>query len=398
MSMIDVRFDGVSKRYRIREGPRWTGGARDFWAVKDVAFEVPHGETLGIIGRNGAGKSTLLKLLSRITAPTSGTITLTGRLAALIEVGSGFHPELTGRENLFLSGAVLGMRRAEIAAKLDRIIEFAGVGPFIDTPVKWYSSGMYVRLGFSVAAHLDADVLLVDEVLAVGDAAFQAQCVERIGDLRRDGTTMIFISHDLASVERLCDRVMLMRDGRVAASGTPADVVREYQRQVEDDAVRAVADAGPAQSPSHARIVDVRFFDERGGEAVTARTGGPLRARVDLDVIAAMPDATVEVFYYSRDGRVLHCQQTTALSGGQLTLERGSRALEFFTPELGLQPGIYAIGAAVRERLGSGAVDWWYGSRFLHVEPGKSVRGHFYGAHEWRWSDARQAERRPLDV
>ena len=167
-----------------------------------MSFDVGRGETLGIIGHNGAGKSTILKLLSRITAPTRGTITLEGRVAALIEVGSGFHPELSGRENVFLSGSVLGMRRREIAAKLDRIVEFAGVGPFIDMPVKWYSSGMYVRLGFAVAAHLEADILLVDEVLAVGDAAFQIRSFERIGELRREGATLIFISHDLSAIEK----------------------------------------------------------------------------------------------------------------------------------------------------------------------------------------------------
>jgi ABC-type polysaccharide/polyol phosphate transport system ATPase subunit len=399
MSMIDVRFDQVSKRYRLREsGPWGRVRKRDFWAVKDITLDVPHGETLGLIGHNGAGKSTLLKLLSRITAPTTGTITLNGRLAALIEVGSGFHPELSGRENLFLSGSMLGMRRSEIAAKLDRIIAFSGVGSFIDTPVKWYSSGMYVRLGFSVAAHLDADVLLVDEVLAVGDAAFQAQCFERIGDLRRAGTTMIFISHDLASVGRLCDRVALMRHGQVIASGNAAEVIKEYQRQVETAAVREVADASAGTHAAPARILDVRFLDEGGCDVPSTATGGRLRARVDVEVTARVPDATIEVFYYSRDGRTLHCQHSTALSGEAVALEPGRRSVEFTCAEFGLQPGVYAIGAAVRERLGPGAIDWWYGTRFLYVDSGKSVRGYFYAPHEWRWVDADEAERRPADV
>jgi lipopolysaccharide transport system ATP-binding protein len=231
--MIDIRLDGVSKRYRIQhdmEGPghplarklrRLLRRPSEFWAVRDVGFEVEHGEALGIIGHNGAGKSTMLKLLSSITAPTKGEIEIRGRLAALIEVGSGFHPELTGRENVFLNGSILGMRRAEIARKLDRIVEFAGVEEFVDTPVKRFSSGMYVRLGFSIAAHLDPDILLLDEVLAVGDAAFQERCLQRIDELRRAGTTIIFISHDLGAVERLCRRVILMDHGRVAAEGRP---------------------------------------------------------------------------------------------------------------------------------------------------------------------------------
>jgi lipopolysaccharide transport system ATP-binding protein len=171
--MIDLSVRGVSKQYRVRDGG--VRAARDFWALRGVSFDVQRGEALGVIGPNGAGKSTLLKLLAGITAPTAGEIVMRGRLSALIEVGSGFHPELTGRENVYLNGAILGMRRREIAAKFDRIIEFAGVGPFVDMPVKWYSSGMFVRLGFSIAAHLDPDILLVDEVLAVGDAMFQQQ-------------------------------------------------------------------------------------------------------------------------------------------------------------------------------------------------------------------------------
>jgi ABC-type polysaccharide/polyol phosphate transport system ATPase subunit len=398
--MIDIRFDGVSKRYRIRR-PTAPGEAPvrgDFWAIRDVSFEVPHGETLGIIGPNGAGKSTILKLLSRITTPTEGTITLSGRVAALIEVGSGFHPELTGRENVFLSGSILGMKRREIAAKLDRIVEFSGVGAFIDVPVKWYSSGMYVRLGFSIAAHLEADILLVDEVLAVGDAAFQSQCYERIGELRRSGTTMLFISHDLASIDRLCDRVLLMGNGAIAATGSPRDVIRAYEKLIDDSSPGRLADAAHVAAAGAARIADVTFHDGRGEEIAGTRTGGPLCARVEIDVAEPVVDAVVEVFYYSRDGRTLLCQQTTALGGRMLSLWQGRRSLEFTCDELGLQPGVYAVGACVREAASAAALDWWYGTRQLIVEPGKNVRGYFYTPHTWRWADVAERQRHSADV
>jgi ABC-type polysaccharide/polyol phosphate transport system ATPase subunit len=394
--MVAVRFDAVAKRYRLRRP-----GAReyeDFWALRDVSFDVARGETLGIIGHNGAGKSTILKLLSRITAPTRGTITLDGRVAALIEIGSGFHPELSGRENVFLSGAVLGMRRREIAAKLDRIVDFAGVGPFIDMPVKWYSSGMYVRLGFAVAAHLDADILLIDEVLGVGDAAFQVRSFERIDQLRRDGATLIFISHDLSTVERLCDRVVLMNRGRLAGAGSAAEMVAQYQTLVNDSFAAAAADAS-APVTGGARIANVTFHDQAGTEVPGARTGGPLIAAVDIDVTSAIDDAIVELFYYSRDGRTLHCQQSTAVSGGLIPLHPGRRRIEFVCDSIGLQPGIYAVGASIRQWQGSAAIDWSYGTRMLYVEPGKAMRGYFFAPHEWRWADAAaEAERHPADV
>jgi ABC-type polysaccharide/polyol phosphate transport system ATPase subunit len=397
MAMPAITFDRVSKKYRLRNAA--ADGQGDFWAVKDVSFDVPRGETLGIIGHNGAGKSTLLKLLSRITAPTAGLISLDGRLAALIEVGSGFHPELTGRENVFLSGAVLGMRRKEIARKLDRIVEFSGVGSFIDVPVKWYSSGMYVRLGFSVAAHLEADILLVDEVLAVGDAAFQLRCYERIRELRREGTTLLFISHDLASIARLCDRVVLMSHGRVAAAGSPADVIGQYQQLVTNSFASDTADAHPAAGAGSARIRNVTFRDEHGLEVSGTSTGAWLTASVDIDVATPVADAVLEVFYYSRDGRTLHCQQSTAVSGDVVDLRPGRRRIEFLCPEIGLQPGVYSIGASIRSRFGTGAIDWWYGTTLLYVEPGKSVRGYFYSPHDWRWADVGvEAEHHPADV
>ena len=392
--MIDVRFDRISKRYRVRHGAGASGSrlsrllgnarAQDFWAVRDVSFEVGHGEALGIIGHNGAGKSTLLKLLSRITAPTEGEITLNGRVAALIEVGSGFHPELSGRDNVYLSGSILGMRRREIQQKFDRIVEFSGVGAFIDTPVKWYSSGMYVRLGFAIAAHLDPDILLVDEVLAVGDAAFQIQCHERLNELRRAGTTMLFISHDLGSVEKLCDRVVLMQKGRLAASGSPHEIVEDYQRMASVSDIAALADAHETHPEPAARVTSITFHDEQGDEVRGARTGGPLIARVGLDAVSPVRDAVVEVFYYSRDGKTLHCQHSTALAGGTLDLPPGPGGIEFISPEVGLQPGVYAVGATIRERHGAGTLDWFYGRTLLYVEPGKYVRGYFYTPHEWR--------------
>src|SRR6266436_9573749 len=237
--MIDIKFDNVSKKYKLRangdEPRRWyrrglMQRSSNMWALRNVSFQVREGEALGIVGHNGAGKTTILKLLSSITAPTNGEITIRGRLAALVEVSSGFHPELTGMENIYLHGAMLGMRRSEIRRKLESIVEFSGVGRYIDVPVKRYSSGMYVRLGFAIAAHLDPDILLLDEVLAVGDAAFQAKCLERIAELRKSGRTIVFISHDLAAVYRLCDRAILLSHGCVLSDGAPRQVIDEYQQ------------------------------------------------------------------------------------------------------------------------------------------------------------------------
>src|SRR5436190_3256672 len=197
----------------------------DFWALKDINFEVKQGDTLGIIGRNGAGKSTLLKILSRITEPTTGKILLRGRVASLLEVGTGFHPELSGRENIFLNGAILGMSRAEIKRKFDEIVDFSGVEKFLDTPVKRYSSGMYVRLAFAVAAHLDPEILLVDEVLAVGDQAFQKKCLGRMGEIAAGGRTVLLVSHNLPMLTNLCTRAVWLNQGRVQECGSPNEII-----------------------------------------------------------------------------------------------------------------------------------------------------------------------------
>ncbi|HEX2256963.1 MAG TPA: ABC transporter ATP-binding protein [Afifellaceae bacterium] len=241
-----IRIDRLSKRYRLgelghhgtlgerlaalfrRRGNGNVGGADELWALKDVSFEVEPGEVVGIIGRNGAGKSTLLKILSRITEPTTGTVELRGRVSSLLEVGTGFHPELTGRENVYLNGSILGMRKAEIDRKFDAIVDFAGVERFLDTPVKRYSSGMQVRLAFAVAAHLEPEILIVDEVLAVGDAEFQRKCLGKMGEVAGGGRTVLFVSHNMAAVRQLCERVVVVDKGKIQLDGEPEATINAY--------------------------------------------------------------------------------------------------------------------------------------------------------------------------
>jgi lipopolysaccharide transport system ATP-binding protein len=219
---------GLPARLLGRFGGNGRSKPETFWALKNVSFEVKKGEVVGIIGPNGAGKSTLFKILNRITEPTSGGADIYGRVGALLEVGTGFHPELTGRENVFMNGAILGMRRNEIRNKFDEIVSFAGVDRFLDTPVKRYSSGMYVRLAFAVAAHLEAQILLVDEVLAVGDAEFQKKCLGKMHDVSRDGKTVVFVSHAMNAISRLCPRALWLQEGRVMADGAATEVIARY--------------------------------------------------------------------------------------------------------------------------------------------------------------------------
>jgi ABC-type polysaccharide/polyol phosphate transport system ATPase subunit len=397
--MIDLKFDRVSKSYRIRRESRAEAGGQSFrrrlkdvwrrserfFAVRDMSFEVERGEALGIIGPNGAGKSTILKLLSSITAPTSGEITIDGRLSALIEVGSGFHPELTGRENIYLSGSILGMRRREITERIDSIIDFAGVRQFIDTPVKRYSSGMYVRLGFSIAAHLEPDILLLDEVLAVGDAAFQSKCFRRIGELKDRGTTIIFISHDLNSVELLCNRVLLIDGGEIVAEGRARDVITRYQRAYGGDpSLRSKAENGQIDGqPKPAEITHIELYDGEGRATTVFHTGRPLRVQIEYVARRPISDAVFEVYFYSQKGR-FQCQFTTALNGGQTDLEPGAGTVEFSCDELGLQPGIYYLDTTIRCRGGSEQIDWQYRRAAFRVDPGKSVSGRFYTPHTSR--------------
>jgi ABC-type polysaccharide/polyol phosphate transport system ATPase subunit len=375
MTPIDVRVENVWKAYRLGIERR----AETIWALNNVTFEVPRGSSFGVIGRNGAGKSTLLKLLASITAPTRGRIVVDGRLVALIEVGSGFHPELTGRENVFLSGAILGMRRREIAKKLSRIVEFAGVERFIDTPVKWYSSGMYVRLGFSIAAHLDPDVLLVDEVLAVGDAEFQAKCLARIQELQRRGATILLISHDLTAVTRLCDRAMLLERGEAIAIGRPADVVSLYHQRLTTTAI-AEADFAPAAREGAVKI-DHLTFGEAGPRTVAFKTGAPLLVSLSYTATRSIGPLVFELSYYSADGKTLVASTQT---DRPFDAEPPGGVVEFHCDALPLRPGSYYVGAVVRERAGSHVIDWWDGGTMLYVESGVESAGQFLMPHTWK--------------
>jgi ABC-type polysaccharide/polyol phosphate transport system ATPase subunit len=395
--MIDLKFDHVSKRYLVPEedaGDRARHPVvrkllslrrrpREFWAVKDVSFEVERGEAVGIIGHNGAGKSTILKLLSSITTPTEGEITINGRLSALIEVGSGFHPELTGRENVYLNGSILGMRRREITKKLDSIVDFAGVKQFIDTPVKRYSSGMYVRLGFSIAAHLNPDILLLDEVLAVGDTAFQSKCLKRIGELKQGGVTIAFISHDLSAVERLCDRVLLVKQGKIVANGAPRDVIAKYQQEALSYAALEPLNSVDKADVKQVELTSLIVADEKGCETNAFRTGVPFKLRIRYDVRERIDDAVFEVFVTSVADEQ-ECQFTTELSGERIALEPGTGMLEFTCAELGLQPNNYLLHVLVKERDAPDSIDWRPACAMFRVDPGKIVYGRFYMPHEWR--------------
>jgi lipopolysaccharide transport system ATP-binding protein len=273
---------------KLRWWRRQRRAAEMFWALRDVSFTVKQGEVVGIIGRNGAGKSTLLKVLSRITAPTEGWVDVWGRVGSLLEVGTGFHPELTGRENVYLSGAILGMKRSEIVRKLDEIVAFAEVEKFVDTPVKQFSSGMYLRLAFAVAAHLEPEILLVDEVLAVGDARFQRRCLDKMQDVGKHGRTVLFVSHSMPAVTRLCPRAILLAEGRIVADGPSADVAAAYlQSGLGTTAAREWDDptTAPGDDVVRLRAVRVRNRDQATVETIDIRE--PVGIEMEYDVLTA---------------------------------------------------------------------------------------------------------------
>jgi lipopolysaccharide transport system ATP-binding protein len=325
------------------------------WALRDVTFRVDQGEALGIVGPNGAGKSTLLKILSRITVPTEGQIAQRGRVATMLEVGTGFHPELSGRDNVFLNGTILGMRRREVQARFDEIVAFSGIERFIDTPVKHYSSGMYVRLAFSVAAHLEPQILLIDEVLAVGDANFQKKSLEKMESVVRDeGRTIIFVSHNLGAVERVCERTLLIDSGALTLDGRTREVLREYLRRhepVPEGGEVEVPTDGPHWGGERARLTGVALLgpDERPVAALPA--GQPFSVRGRFMVDEPLEGAAVEIGICTAEGwRIL-----TALShedGEPLAMEPGMHEVTAAFA-VGLLPGDYTIDVGLHRIVGS---------------------------------------------
>jgi lipopolysaccharide transport system ATP-binding protein len=311
MSDIAIRVEGLSKQYRIgdrqayrtvrdsiasgvRAPIRWMRGEgrrkpTQIWALRDASFEINQGQVVGIIGSNGAGKSTLLKILSRITNPTRGYADIYGRVGSLLEVGTGFHPELTGRENIQLNGAILGMRRSEINSKLDEIVAFAEIEQFLDTPVKHYSSGMYLRLAFSVAAHLEPEILLVDEVLAVGDAAFQRKCLGRMTEVSRQGRTVLFVSHNMAAIRQLCSSALLLAAGGVSESGETDAVIRSYLAGTYSDAAGDLCGIADRKGAGRIQLRSIHFEDCSGSRAGSLVSGQPARVVLRVSSQTRMP-------------------------------------------------------------------------------------------------------------
>jgi ABC-type polysaccharide/polyol phosphate transport system ATPase subunit len=326
---ISIKVENVTKTFRLRQGGTPTlksaaldffrGGRRkrDFIALKDVSFAVGKGETLGIIGANGAGKSTLLSIITGTMSPTSGTVVTNGTISSLLELGAGFHPDLTGRENVFLNGAIMGIPRKQMTERFDAIVEFAGIENFIDQPVKHYSSGMYVRLGFAVAVEVAPDILLIDEVLAVGDADFQRKCIQKIGEFRERGKTMLIISHDLRTIQKISDRILLLDEGRILGMGDPANVVDEYESLNRKRNAKLIE---REWGTGEVKITGVDIVDQGGAKTNKFKWGAPLEARI----------------HYHTDGKISQPVFGFAISdeGGRIIYGNNTQIEKFTIPEI----------------------------------------------------------------
>jgi lipopolysaccharide transport system ATP-binding protein len=378
MSDIAICVDHLGKRFRIgqsephrtfQEGllraaslplrfvrDRLAGASepsnREFWALQDVSFEVPSGEALGIIGHNGAGKSTLLKILSRITEPTQGRAEIRGRVTSLLEVGTGFHPELTGRENIFLNGAILGMHKAEIRTKFDEIVAFSGVEKFLNTPLKRYSTGMRVRLAFAVAAHLEPEILIIDEVLAVGDAAFQKKCLGKMGEVARGGRTVLFVSHNMSAIQRLCSRALVLSRGRLVADDTPSAAVAAYL-SAESDSDQPAGDLTRLPRPGEGlgdlvRLTRCEVLDAAGRATGRLRFGEGFSVRVAARARSAHKDLSIVVAVDAPDDTRI---ATVASEESSCFFDASPSAplsVVANFPDLELRPGSYSLTIGIR--------------------------------------------------
>jgi lipopolysaccharide transport system ATP-binding protein len=363
----------------------------EFWALRDFCFEIRQGEAVGVIGRNGAGKSTLLKLLSRITEPTTGRFEVEGRVASLLEVGTGFHPELTGRENIFLNGAILGMSGAEIRKKFDEIVAFAEVERFLDTPVKHYSSGMYMRLAFAVAAHLEPEVLVVDEVLAVGDVAFQNKCLGKMKQVSSGGRTVLFVSHTMGAITSLCQKALLLNDGRLVTSGPAREVVAAYLATVSElqtHEVDLTRLRRPYDTGNRLAITRLEWLS-----SLPLQHGQPLSARIWFETHEDVEEISIGLGFCTIDGTRLLSFETDFQDGYRPSIKRGAKAsVEVSVPELCLAPGNYSVD--IGSRSGDGySLDYIPGFSQMEVAMGPKTPGYIVRtgagvrlASDWVWN------------
>jgi ABC-type polysaccharide/polyol phosphate transport system ATPase subunit len=407
-----LQFAEVSKRYRLGafQGglraavPGFLGGLRrdgrspreELWALRDISFALAPGRAMGIIGPNGAGKTTLLKLATNVTYPTAGRIELSGRMAALIQLGAGFHPDLTGRENVFLNGTILGMRRREVAQRFDAIVDFSGLERFLDTPVKRYSSGMYCRLGFAVAAFVNPELLVIDEVLAVGDKAFQVKGLNRMAELKAQGTAILFVTHDLGYVHRLCDEAIFLHRGEVQAGGRVEDVIRAYRGHPAyltgglGGSEEAPIGRGPAAGEPPAGTVatpivlrDVHYTRADGAPVTTAEPGAILDVHVVYEALRPVADVTVELWIYGLDG-IEYASFATGWDGIPPLALDGPGEIVLRLDGVSLMPGAYFVNAAVADRQGLHNYDVHWERHQLVVSDGPVSHGVLYQPHSWR--------------
>lgn len=344
------------------------------WALKDISFEVKRGEVLGIIGRNGAGKSTLLKILSRVTAPTKGEVRVKGRIASLLEVGTGFHPELTGRENVFLNGAILGMTKSEIRSRFDEIVEFSEIPKFIDTPVKRYSSGMYVRLAFAVAAHLEPEILIVDEVLAVGDAAFQERCLGKMETVAKEGRTVLLVSHNMATIEHLCKRCVLLREGEIYREGVPAEVVSGYLSDSRPESTMDIGDWADRTTSGEARLTRFTVTDEHGAPTAAFPLGNTVGFRLEAEFFEPLVNPCFGVLVHGPSGEPLLDLRSShiGLRTGRL---QGKVQIEGRLPNINLYPGKYFLSPWISDGAVKRDVDFVRMCNRLEVVPKPGMLG-----------------------